>query len=446
MRQKVIVMDMTHGGPTICYELTKQYEQVYGVDIYKTLNPKESTKLANSGVEILSDLQNIPLDETDIIVAPVHCPLSFLKPALQRKIAILTHHQMVRQLLKNQLQDKFIVEITGVKGKTTTAYLISQLLADSGMKIVTLTSLGLSYWTDAHEIPINPSLNISPGNLLHAVKINKSYDACIFEISLGITGLGNVGIITSLIPDYLIADKSMKSSSAKLQMLSMMQDSSLVLLNSNYKIPDFTPHISAHYVEYGLQGEIRIMDYHLSHLGAEPRVKIKTDFQYSNYHKLTFCLKLKPELFGFAYIEALMAGIGTCLALNYNKGAILKAIEGLQPIKGRLELEKRYDIWIIKDINSGVSISSILYIIEILQPILSSHRGKLWLIVGIHNSNLCETIELPELMRCLQPWLPLIQNISVLPSSTSSYETSLHQALTECQTNDIILLCIKTRG
>ena len=446
MSNKFIVVDMTHDGHILCSELKEKADQVFGVDIYNTMIPKLSDKLLKSGVQTVSSLQNLQIYKNDIVIAPVHCPPFYLKKAKKNGASIISHHQMVGSLLKDRLQNKLIIEITGVKGKTTTTSVISQLLAHNGRKVLSLTSSGLSYMYNGHQDSLNPSLNITPASLIQAIKTSKPFDTCVFEISLGGTGLADIGIITSLIPDYLIANKTKKSSSAKAQMLKLAKEEAIILINSDYKNPSFNPQTPAKYVEYGTHGNICLVDYRFSHFGSSVSFQVKSEFFYNTEHSKIFHLQLQPKLFGFSYIEAIMAGIGTCLAMNFTDDAILEAIDALRPLKGRLELSKKNDTWIIKDINSGVSVYSIEYIIKKISPLLGNHNGKIWLIVGIQTPNLCEKIDRAELLKSLECWQSLLRRTIILSDSTQRYQDVLNQILSECKPNDIILICIKARG
>ena len=103
---------------------------------------------------------------------------------------VLSHHEAVGKILQAdpRLSEIKIVEITGVKAKTSTASLLADMLSRS-FEVVLHTSRGLEAWKEGIPFLIHRGLSITPGSILTAVE--KSLEAgirpefFIFEISIG---------------------------------------------------------------------------------------------------------------------------------------------------------------------------------------------------------------------------------------------------------------------
>jgi len=191
---QILVLDSIHGGKPIAEAFQSRGHQADLVDVYRGTGPV-SVDLA--------------LTRTyDLIVAPVHLdpdhPL--IKTA---KAPVITHHEAVRQLLGRDVP-KIMVEITGARGKTTTAHALASVMKGPGI----LHTSGGTY-----RYPEKVSLSrssITPGSVLAAVKL-----ACeiggwlIAEESLGVTGAGTLCIVTSP-EDYRFADAKKSALAAKI--------------------------------------------------------------------------------------------------------------------------------------------------------------------------------------------------------------------------------------
>ena len=138
-------------------------------------------------------LQNGQHHETyDLVVAPVH--LDPAHPLLAGRSAsepVISHHEAVRQLLLGHVPQPMI-EITGAQGKTTTAYALAYLLPGPG---VLHTSTGT--YTMPGRTPLFKK-SITPASVLAAAEKAESLNGwLIAEESLGVTGAGDLTIITS---------------------------------------------------------------------------------------------------------------------------------------------------------------------------------------------------------------------------------------------------------
>ncbi|MGZ4901718.1 MAG: coenzyme F430 synthase [Halobacteriota archaeon] len=212
--KKVAVLDTIHGGKTICHKLQRAGIDAVAIDIY-TDSPAAKV-----------------IDAYDVVVAPVHAKSPLIARANTNGIPILTHHEVAGWLAQQsqKLQDALVFEITGVKAKTTTAVLLEQAFSEK--PLISLTSRGLEA-REGGKCIAKKRLSITPANVLLALDLVEEYDlspeVCIFETSLGGTGIGDINVLTTLSPEYTIAQGDRTSTDAKLQMISNAKNGSCLV-------------------------------------------------------------------------------------------------------------------------------------------------------------------------------------------------------------------------
>jgi len=172
----ILVLDTIHGGTILADAFRSQGNRVDAVDVYR----------GTSATDIPTALSRT----YDLIVAPVHLdpdhPL-----VTQLSAPVITHHEAVRQLLGNRVPEIF-VEITGSRGKTTTAHALASVMPGPG---VLHTSSGTFRYPE--KILLSRS-SITPASVLAAVdRANAIHGWLVAEESLGVTGAGSLCIITS---------------------------------------------------------------------------------------------------------------------------------------------------------------------------------------------------------------------------------------------------------
>lgn len=190
----ILVLDTIHGGNVIADAFRARGDRVDAVDVYRhTSEIDTSTALSRT---------------YDLIVAPVH--LDPDHPLVTRINApVITHHDAVRQLLGNRVPEIF-VEITGSRGKTTTAHALASVMPGPG---ILHTSSGTFQYPE--KILLSRS-SITPASVLAAVqRANTIHGWLIAEESLGVTGAGSLCIITSA-GDYRCAAGKKDARAAKL--------------------------------------------------------------------------------------------------------------------------------------------------------------------------------------------------------------------------------------
>jgi UDP-N-acetylmuramyl pentapeptide synthase len=172
----VLVLDTIHGGKEISAAYREAGHSVDLVDVYGGTTPDK--------------LREAQLRHYDLVVAPVH--LDPDHPLLARHtVPFITHHEAVRQLLGEHLPHP-MVEITGAQGKTTTAHALAHIMLGKG---VLHTSAG-TYTYPTKNLLFKKS--ITPASELAAVRYARQMPGwLVAEVSLGVTGAGDLAIITS---------------------------------------------------------------------------------------------------------------------------------------------------------------------------------------------------------------------------------------------------------
>jgi hypothetical protein len=179
----ILVLDAIHGGRDIAAALQEQGHRTDIVDVYR----------GETGIQATVALGR----RYDLMIAPVHLdPGNLVLRSLS--LPCITHHDAVRWILGDRVPEIF-VEVTGAQGKTTTAHALAHLMPGAG---VLHTSSGTFRFPEKSFLWRK---SITPASVVSAARYAREIGGwCIAEVSLGLTGAGTLGIITSPI-DYAFA-------------------------------------------------------------------------------------------------------------------------------------------------------------------------------------------------------------------------------------------------
>jgi hypothetical protein len=178
----LLVLDTIHGGGEIARAFREIGHRVDILDVYR-----------GSGKE----WEEASGRHYDLVVSPVH--LDPAHPALARRdVPVITHHEAVRRILSGRSPSPMI-EITGARGKTTTAFALAHLLPGEGILHTSAGTLHEPGHRNLFRMSITPA-SVIPA----AIEANKCGGWLVAEVSLGLTGAGDLGIITSA-DDYRFA-------------------------------------------------------------------------------------------------------------------------------------------------------------------------------------------------------------------------------------------------
>ena len=471
------LVDLTHGGVKISSELAKsgEYENVFAYDLYGTLKEEDENFLKACGVRVLkdrddfkeaiesystflnnkkheSDGPNLNINkefsektpnylEKDLIINPIHSPLNIsnlldeasedLKLDINEKnqfsnsFEILSHHSATKLVLsswseKAKKENVDCIEITGVKGKTSVAYMLKEIMLEIEKNTLLLSSLGAHLFINDHnrseveDIVLMKNISITPANIINTIQyannINPkhshedslNYDAAIFENSLGVCGLGDVGVLTNIVENYTIARGSSNAREAKKQVFNcpmvVIEEETLKehypkeseifsgRINT-FSIYDSSSNVFAQSIDYNLnQSKIKVKYHDLKILGNEKskngEIIIKT-FAPGRHHVL----------------NALTA-LTVALTLGIDDEAIQKGLENFNGIEGRTHLTKVGDSIIIEEINPGINTKAIESSIGMIRNIEDYH-----IIIGGRYGITCEEIDEDKLSDFLNAYM-----------------------------------------
>ncbi|MEN3051614.1 MAG: hypothetical protein ABC542_04185 [Candidatus Methanosuratincola petrocarbonis] len=223
---KVMVVDATHGGITLSEEFRGRGDEVTLVDVHRTMS-KEDLERCSRNFRVERALPDP--SQFDLIVKPVHFPSEPFRGVEDR---LITHHQAVRMLASDLI--KFpVAEITGSFGKTTSVLCAISMLRER-FSVLSITSKGICFDSDAGREILAGNTSATPANIIRALRLAPERpDLAIFEVSLGGTGLADLGIIKNVYDDYPIAKGTSSASRAKISMVLDRKDGSTVLVNAD---------------------------------------------------------------------------------------------------------------------------------------------------------------------------------------------------------------------
>ena len=482
------LVDLTHGGVKISSELAKsgEYENVFAYDLYGTLKEEDENFLKACGVRVLKDRddfkeaiesystflnnkkhesdgpdlkinkefsekfpdkkeKNPNYGKKDLIINPIHSPLNIsnlldeasedLKLNIDEKnqfsnsFEILSHHSATKLVLsswseKAKKENVDCIEITGVKGKTSVAYMLKEIMLENEKDTLLLSSLGAHLFKndlnkgELEDIVLVKNISITPANIINTIQyannINPkdgheesfedllNYDAAIFENSLGVCGLGDVGVLTNIVENYTIARGSSNAREAKKQVFNcpmvVIEEETLKehypkeseifsgRINT-FSIYDSSSNVFAQSIDYNLnQSKIKVRYHDLKVLGNEEskngEIIIKT-FAPGRHHVL----------------NALTA-LTVALTLGIDDEAIQKGLENFNGIEGRTHLTKVGDSIIIEEINPGINTKAIESSIGMIRNIEDYH-----IIIGGRYGITCEEIDEDKLSDFLNAYM-----------------------------------------
>jgi len=361
----VIIIDMTHGGALIALKFSEIEEyNVYAFDIYNTLSTQKKSVLVENGVKFVEkdfldeistniDSKNC-LNKEILVIAPIHCNIN-------SKIH-MTHHDAVKLLLKNKIKTP-VIEVTGVKGKTSVIWMLKEIFKDLNPLI--LSSLGVEVIKNGENIILKTDISITPASIIEALELSKPYKVGIylFETSLGGTGLADVGIITNIAENYSIASGEKNASQAKLQMF-----------NSKIIVCDFDA-----YMMYYSHKKVKINTFGIDTKSTVYASKINYSLDKTNFTVNIRGLKTKKgkilntsfEIETFApaqhHVLNTLCAITTSLSLDMPTNHIIKCLKNFKGFKGRTSIRTYQDVKIIEEINPGINVTAIKKSVKMIE-------------------------------------------------------------------------------
>ncbi|HWQ45090.1 MAG TPA: coenzyme F430 synthase [Methanosarcina barkeri] len=497
-RKKFAVLDLTHGGIPIAKKLAAAGNKVIGIDVYGTVDPGLLLELEEKH-GIRCSKTPLPASGFDLLVAPVHLDSAYpmLEEARAEEIRVLSHHEIVGKILKDdsRLSGIKTVEVTGVKAKTSTSSLLADMLSRQ-FEVALHTSRGLEYWKGGISSLISSGLSITPGSVLVAVE--KVFDAgfrpdfFIFEISIGGTGTAAFGVLTTLSPDYRIANNTALASEAKLQLVRNAKPGSTLLINagaenalkaakeSPAKVLTFKDPFNAELFEtadqvadFALETGCNITassvpsglltSSGLSASSVSPQLSEVPASQTSSGSVLHFMQKgdeifsasLLPGYNISAYMTAFIAASAAALELKVEREAVVTVLEEFRGLSGRMQEREINGIALIDNSNSGMDILSAEKALEYaLLKKKDEKKEGIILVLGEEASQVCEGLPPRSVQSFLEKFgtkcrqiILVGERMKTIATTNTSYADSLPEGLSKASElaggDDIILSSVK---
>ena len=373
-----LVIDLTHGGVKIAISLAKKGKNVIAYDIYNTLKSIDAKMLAVYNIDLiqLAGLADFKGDMN--VVYPIHLPLTHeeiisYNPDLN--YTFQTHHEVIGELLKDWACDIPKVEITGVKGKTSSVFMLKEILIDENPLI--LSSLGSILYEDEKEIVLKRNISITPANIKETVDLAykianpvcqiaegtiksenlRKYNSAIFESSLGVSGIGDVGVLLNIAEDYPIAKGRSSASEAKRQVFrcrTVVCEKEAFDMYYQYVEHDKVNTFSLTDSESNLY--LKHADYSLDETDINI---VYNDVKTVNDNIVSGEMKLKAFAPGRHNVSNVLGVILTALALEIPEDKIANGINRYKGIPGRTNKKQIGNSIIIEEINPGINTKSI---------------------------------------------------------------------------------------
>ena len=506
----VFLVDLTHGGVKISSELAKSgnYENVFAYDLYNTLKSEDEDLLITYDVNMIKDLDSFKnqlklnsikrieekTEEKDLIINPIHSSLNIEELLIEigdlidsdedsilNQYDIINHHQateLVLSLWKEETinQDIKTIEITGVKGKTSVAFLLKEIFLENNKNTLLLSSLGAYLFRknndNEQKLILQKDISITPANIINTIQLAKkianpkcstfpicdknldlderieekeileefnenpytdlNYEMAIFENSLGICGLADIGILTNLVENYSIAKGQSDARNAKRQ---VFKSPSVVIEYETLK--EFYPNEKEEFKD-------KINSFSLSDTDANVYCE-SIDYDIDNthskviYHDLrTIDGKLingKLNLYCFApgphHMLNVLAASTTALALGIEEETIQNALSNFKGIDGRTnvrEIDEENGLRIIEEINPGINTKAIESSIKMIKDI-----DTYYIILGGKYGVTCEEIDEDKLSKFLHEYLTNNPNTNLI--LTDELGKSLENKINEMDEN-----------
>ena len=442
----------------------------YDVNIIKDLDSFKNQLKLNS-IKRIGEIT----EEKDLIINPIHSSLNIRellveiadlidsnKDSVLNQYDIINHHQateLVLSLWKEETTNQNIktIEITGVKGKTSVSFLLKEIFLENNKDTLLLSSLGAYLFrrnNDAEQkLILQKDISITPANIINTIQLAKkianpkcstfpicdknldlderieekeileefnenpytdlNYEMAIFENSLGICGLADIGILTNLVENYSIAKGQSDAREAKRQ---VFKSPSVVIeyetLNEFYEDEkeEFKDRINSFSLnDSDANVYCESMDYDIDNTHAKV---IYHDLRTIDGRVINGKLNIGCFAPGPHHILNVLATSTTALSLGIDEETIQNALSKFKGIDGRTnvrEIDAENGLRIIEEINPGINTKAIESSINMIKDI-----DNYYIIIGGKYGVTCEEIDEDKLSKFLHEYLTHNPNANLI--------------------------------
>ena len=433
----------------------------YDVNIIKDLDSFKNQLKLNS-IKRIGEIT----EEKDLIINPIHSSLNIRellieiadlidsnKDSVLNQYDIINHHQateLVLSLWKEETTNQEIktIEITGVKGKTSVSFLLKEIFLENNKDTLLLSSLGAYLFRknndNEQKLILQKDISITPANIINTIQLAKkianpkcstfpicdknldlderieekeileefnenpytdlNYEMAIFENSLGICGLADIGILTNLVENYSIAKGQSDAMEAKRQ---VFESPSVVIeyetLNEFYEDEkeEFKEKINSFSLnDSDANVYCKSIDYDIDNTHAEV---IYHDLRTIDGRVINGKLNIGCFAPGPHHVLNVLATSTTALALGIDEETIQNALSKFKGIDGRTnvrEIDAENGLRIIEEINPGINTKAIESSINMIKDI-----DNYYIIIGGKYGVTCEEIDEDKLSKFLHDYL-----------------------------------------
>lgn len=402
-----LVIDLTHGGVKIAISLAKTGKIVHAYDIYNTLKPLDRQMMEVYDIDII-DLDYLRNLKGDIcVISPIHLPLT--KSEIENhnpnlNYSFLTHHQAIGKILKDWGKDILKIEITGVKGKTSSAFMLKEILIEDNPLI--LSSLGALLYDNGKEFVLKKNISITPANIKETIDLAykianpvcliadgkvksenlKKYNSAIFESSLGCCGIGDVGLLTNIAEDYPIAKNRLSASKAKSQVFMCRN---VVCQKESYD-KYYSNIVHGKVNTFSLDDEnanlyVKTVNYTLDETTIEICYRNVVTI---NNNTLNGEISIKTFAPGSHHVLNVLGVVLTSLASEISADKITNGLKNYKGIPGRTNKKVIENSIVIEEINPGINTEAIKKSIEMIDNL-----DDYYVVIGGDYGITCEEID-----------------------------------------------------
>ncbi|WP_340820697.1 coenzyme F430 synthase [Methanolobus sp. WCC4] len=385
----IAVLDLTHAGIIIAEKFSGLGFNVTAVDVYRTVDEDVLSRLCSEN-DIRTSKEAIGVDDFDLIVSPAHLGPEYpmLADAREKGIEIITHHMAVGHILAmtDSLRGAKVIEITGSKAKTSSASLLAGMLSMKE-RVVLHTSRGLELWENGSSRVLHLGFSIAPGSVLLGIDKLEELGvvaACyIFEISIGLTGFADVGVITTLEPDYLIAASTSNASDSKMSVLSYGKPKEVFFLNArDEKALDKADGNNRDYLTFSDSGEI----------SADLQAYFEDNMVVFKDKDGLFSSVLSPNYNYGSYATAFAVSASVALRMGVSKDDVSAVVSSFEGLQGRMQEKQLSGRVLIDNSNSGMDIRSVEKALDyaLSKSADNVNSGRMFMVIGEEAAQVCE--------------------------------------------------------
>jgi UDP-N-acetylmuramyl pentapeptide synthase len=271
-------------------------------------------------------------------------------------------------------------------------------------------------------------LSITPANIIRALELAPAPTLSIFEVSLGLCGIGDASVITALDRDYAVAGGSKMASKAKLHALKHQKPGSVLVCENSIRAE------SPWKLTFGKGGDV--------FYAPDGRVRYRLPDGADGWMRLRF----GGGFDGASYRGPALCAATAALALGAVPADISGAFEGFEGIEGRMKFSTLKGRVLLDNSSSGLSIKGVERALDAVEE----DEGWKVLVVGEEAYNVCDGLDPSKVLALMDDArfdeVILVGDRMRLDGHQHAgcLDDGLAMALEHTSAGDTIISCVKT--